>query len=61
MKHPSHVGWLLMTVAVLLVAGCFTGREISTPLREEPADDLDASIDAILNDKSTWYDPVNPF
>jgi hypothetical protein len=53
--------WFLLVMAAVLACGCFTSREFPAKVHQEPADNLDASIDAILNDKSTWYDPVRPF
>lgn len=49
-----------MAVAALLASGCFTGDGYRTPVHHEATDDLDSSIDTIVNDKSTWVDPVSP-
>jgi hypothetical protein len=60
MKHHSHIGSFLMALAALLASGCFTGDGYRSQVQPAPTHDLDSSIDTIVNDKSTWVDPVRP-
>lgn len=60
MKHSLRP--LLIGIAALLASGCFTGDgAYRTQVQPEPTYDLDSSVDTILNDKSTWLDPVSRF
>lgn len=60
MKALLHVRWVLVTLAAILLSACVTGR-LPTAAGHSSANELDATIDTIVNDKSTWVDPVNVF
>jgi hypothetical protein len=61
MKHRLLAGSFLMTVVVMLVAGCLAGHANRSSLPPAHRADLDSMMESTVSDRSTWVDPVRPF
>jgi hypothetical protein len=61
LKDLFRIHLFVTAVAALLVCGCFTRDGLRTQVHRRPVDNLDSTIDSIVNDKNTWIDPAGLF
>ena len=59
MKHRRHFNFLIVALGALLVSGCLTGRSLAPQANQRPADDFQAVVDSMINDRSNWVDPAS--